>query len=54
MCEILSAEEATLNTIAEVLQHLGLVQFAEMDAEPTPPPVSRSSSRLRLVRSAPD
>jgi hypothetical protein len=54
MCELIRVDEDTLDTIANVLQHLGLVQLAAMDEEPAPPPVVQRSSRLRLVRSTPD
>jgi hypothetical protein len=32
MGEIIRADEATLETIADVLQHLGLMEFSEKDA----------------------
>jgi hypothetical protein len=51
--EIMRAEEDSLVTIAEVLQHLGLVQLTETDEASGFPPVSQWRPRLRLARSTP-
>ena len=54
LCEIIRVDAATLEIIADVLQHLGLVDLTDMDEERDVLPALQGPPRLRLVRSAPE
>ena len=48
--EIIRADEATLYTMAEIFQTLGLLELSEEDEVPEVKPVVQEKIRLRLVK----
>jgi len=48
--EIIRADDATLYTIAEILQSLGVLELSDEDTVPTVEQVTPGKSRLRLVK----
>jgi hypothetical protein len=48
--EIIRADEATLYTMAEIFQTLGLLELSQEDETPEAKPVTQEKIRLRLVK----
>jgi hypothetical protein len=48
--EIIRADEATLYTMAEIFQTLGLLELSQEDEVPEVKPVAQEKIRLRLVK----